>query len=200
MANAIKAFNSIINDISLNQDRYLARFNFSACELWLCTEICYLLNFKDTYGISTKDNEFAYNEDCKRDISFYNDAESTTLSDHIEVKVVYPNGKYRVTSKNNWLDNLLNKLNHSKMDAPLQVNHHGWVFGVWTSDERYTKHFSTPEDFFKNDYDLIHARLVEKHSSPSSFKYVDIMDDTLMWRGIEKRIVVKGFQFTRSAK
>lgn len=193
MPNAINAFNDTIKFISTHQETYLKRFNFAACELWLCTEICHFLNFNENTGISSKGEEFAYNEDRKRDISLYTGNRTPLLTDHIEAKVVYPTN--RLTTKDNWLYSLKNKIEKSITNATHDVQYHGWVFGVWTSDDKYIKKHGDPATFFERDHNVIRERLKENYTSPSDFKYIDIMNGTFLWRGKEKRIVVKGFQF-----
>ncbi|MGO2236165.1 hypothetical protein B6N13_00625 [Marinomonas sp. UCMA 3892] len=200
MADASIAFDDAIKHIMKNSEQYLYQFNFSACELWLCNELCKILNFEAGTGVSSEKNEFIYNEDKKRDLSIYHWDKNGTekLLEHIEVKVVYP--KYLLSHKVNWLDSLVNKLDRSQLNFNEYIGYHGWVFFVWTSDRTYSKKYPNPTDFFNRDTQEIKTKLPHCYNSKTDFQCVDIIDGSFLWRGVTKRIVVKGMQFTKAAK
>lgn len=200
MANANVAFNDVIEYIKENPEKYIYNFNFSACELWLCNEICRILNFENSKGIVKDDKEFAYNEDHKRDLSIYKsiNKNKSNLLEHIEVKIVYPS--QFLHHQNNWLDSLFNKLDCSSTKKMAHNGYHGWVFFVWTSDDKYKKILPDSDSFFTRDTSFIHDKIGFRYTSETGFRCVDILDDSFMWRGEEKRIVVKGMQFTKNKK
>ncbi|WP_206744033.1 hypothetical protein, partial [Vibrio cyclitrophicus] len=187
------AFDDVIMYMRENSLSYLHQFNFSACELWLCNEICKILNFDVENSVSSLRKEFVYNEDNKRDISIYNETSELKLLEHIEVKVVYPTNK--LTHKINWLDSLKNKLEGSSNVSSCGLN--GWVFYVWTSCDKYKKLYPDPLTFFQRDAYDISQKLGSEYVSVSEFQCLDIIDDNFLWRGEEKRIVVKGMAFNK---
>ncbi|PSW71889.1 hypothetical protein C9J41_19145 [Photobacterium sp. GB-50] len=197
MASAQVSFDDIITNLSNNTERFIYQFNFSACELWLCNEICRILNFEEGDGTSAGKNEFAYNEDNKRDISIYKSLSSSesSLLEHIEVKVVYPS--QNLTRDENWLDSLVCKLDSASGNNDSSIGYHGWVFFVWTSDLKYSKKYPEPEMFFDKDVEFIQNKIGNCYESPSRFKSIDVIDGNFEWRGEDKFIVVKGMQFTK---
>lgn len=194
MTKSEQAFYDVVKTMSQTQSSYLSNFNFSACELWLCNEICNMLNFGEFDSVKQCNNEFIYNEDCKRDLSIYSGSEDSELRllEHIEVKVVYPSQK--IEHKNNWLDSVINKLKKSVTNTP-NVGLSGWVFFVWTSCDEYIRLCPEPESFYGRDIQKISARLSEDFISSSEFKCINILDGFIHWRGKDKRIVVKGMEF-----
>ncbi|WKS82447.1 hypothetical protein ACSYAF_06635 [Edwardsiella tarda] len=70
------------------QHEYASRFILSSCEQWLSAEICGLIN--DKYHDESHGRFFCYNEDAKRDITFYicDEHDSPEIKEHVEVKLI----------------------------------------------------------------------------------------------------------------
>lgn len=177
-------------------EHYFSRFNYSACELWLCTEICQIINFDDgNLQGASRGEWFLYNEDYKRDITLYSNGTENTpkISSHIEVKLIYPT----VRSKfENAIESLYKKLHSSYNHGYVQE---GWVYLVWTQS------YSTPsEDFFESREAWIREIIGQKEildcnglkMSPAFTRLHDITEGTLFWRGKEKQIIVKAMSFS----
>ena len=176
-------FNELNSYIAKNPERYLSRFNFSACELWLCTEICHILNFELT--APKNQGWFVYNEDYKRDISVYCDEK---LLSHIEVKVVYPN--YSLTAKKNWYGSLETKFSMLAEEyKPQKTNQLAWVYFIWTSQVDSLKRYNTMDLFFSKTIED-----VTKMHKCSKLNFIDVLDSCIYWRGQKKRIVVKALE------
>ena len=194
--NRFYLFNQTSSLLNARAEHYLPRFNYSACELWLCTEICHLVNYDDgkLQALSAGDN-FIYNEDYKRDLTLYAAGKSDrpTILLHIEVKLIYPVSR---SGFNESIDSLCLKLKNS-----YHGNYHqeGWVYLVWT------QHYAiSPEIFFASRSEWIQTHLAEKTRADDNNNLLslfctglqDIADGTINWRGEEKRIVVKALAFS----
>lgn len=175
---------------------YFPRFNYSACELWLCTELCHLINFEGGNLQASSDGEaFLYNEDYKRDLTLYLSGRSGSpkIASHIEVKIIYPVARSKFDES---VDNLFQKL---KSSFHADYNQEGWIYLVWT--QHYS---STPESFFKSRIEWLEEQLGSKefldHENNQLRPYYSqvhgIADGSINWRGEDKRIVVKAIAFS----
>lgn len=180
--------------LSHKAKNYLPRFNYAACELWLCTELCHIINFDELnlHGISNGDI-FIYNEDCKRDLTLYSEGQSDSPRKllHIETKVIYPSSKGK-----NAVKHLCNKLNRTRNAEYIQE---GWVYLVWT------QHYNiSPEKFFNDRIEWLKEvvelnTLTDKHGNQLNAIYSDthdICDGDICWRGAKKKIIVKAIAFS----
>lgn len=173
-----------------NNSHYGSRFNYASCELWLCQEACQIINFGSrNYHLNTEIPFFCYNEDNKRDLSFYTfDGQNySTLISHIEVKLIYPTYN---SKKSNKIKELYNKLVINNND---NITTAAWVFLVWTD---YYEAKEDCEQFFSSSLSLIESYndiSINKHNDQ---KILSVIDTTIPWRGTNKRIVVKALSFT----
>lgn len=169
-----------------NQDWYLTRFGYAACELWLCAEICNILNFDHPSAFAKQGSKkFCFNEDKRRDLTIYDDAiQSGHISSHIEVKLLYPS--YSAKKKKTKLHELIKKQANSE-----------WIFMIWTS---------TWSGSFKNKHDFFTAALADiadyAHEYPvgntlSQSAAIDVIDGTFDWRDVRKEIAVKAISLNR---
>ena len=173
---------------------YLPRFNYAACELWLCTELCHIINFEGLNLHTDSNGEvFIYNEDCKRDLTLYSDGHSSPPQKllHIEAKVIYPTSGCK-----NDIQNLCNKLNKSRNSAYMQE---GWVYLVWTENHniRPDRFFNDRIDKLKQTIESNKATLEDGNNLTSVCSDVhEICDGNICWRGSKKRIIVKAIAFS----
>lgn len=176
-------FDFICAHFNGNPQRYASNFNFSACELWLCNEICNIANFELLNR--SDENLFLYNEDHKRDLSLYAHRSNgyDELLHHIEVKLIYPTTK---SVSDNAIALLLNKLRSAN---PNNKNS-GWIFLVWTSDHKYLNRYSA-NDFFAQKTRDIESTLQQADPQYVITHRAEFVDGTLRWKGQDKRITVK---------
>lgn len=189
-------FNSSSDTLNRHSDHYFPRFNYSACELWLCTEICHIINAGEKGLQSLSGGEvFLYNEDGKRDLTLYSSGETDApvIEKHIEVKLIYPTDNYTFISS---VNDLCRKLSQS-LDKTYRLE--GWVYLVWT------QHYAiSPDAFFETRLnrltEVVNAR---EYIGASGIKYrpifsmvKDIAEGCLTWRGQEKKIIVKAVAFS----
>ncbi|MEA9390279.1 hypothetical protein SJI19_06915 [Acerihabitans sp. TG2] len=191
--NLFSQSSSILNESS---EHYLPRFNYSACELWLCTELCHLINFEGHKLQALSDGDlFLYNEDNKRDLTLYSSGKTKQpkILTHIEVKVIYPVAKSKF---DNAINNLYQKLKSSRHS---DYNQEGWIYLVWT------QHYAVPlEDFFVSRIEWLKESLDSKaffdHEDnqlrPHYAQVHNIADGSIAWRGEKKQIVVKAIAFS----
>lgn len=177
-------------------EHYLPRFNYSACELWLCTELCHLINYDGgQLQVLSGGDYFIYNEDYKRDLTLYGQGTThrPTILSHIEVKLIYPIAR---SGFNEAIDSLYLKLKNAYHN---DYHQEGWVYLIWT------EHYSlSPEAFFASRIEWIQSHLAERTVSDSENRPLspiytgvqDIVDGAINWRGEEKRIVVKAMAFS----
>ncbi|WP_139355419.1 hypothetical protein [Edwardsiella tarda] len=182
------------------QHEYASRFILSSCEQWLSAEICGLIN--DKYHDESHGRFFCYNEDAKRDITFYicDEHDSPEIKEHVEVKLIYP---LQASKRKSAIDSLINKVSTCHQDLIHERNKYpveGWLFLVWTSyyEDRYSPNdfFSIAESEIKNAYcDEL------KEISSASFttpKIVDFCHSEIKWRGKNISIIVKAIALTFS--
>lgn len=173
-----------------NESRYISNFNFSACELWLCNEICKVINFDLKLQESSKGSLFCYNEDQKRDLSIYTSRPDgyAELLEHIEVKLIYPTTK---SKSDIYQDDLINKIICTHKGSH-QVS--GWVFFIWTD---HYKGKYTPENFTADKVDNFKQSIADRVLDLQVNNLHHIIDDYIHWRGEEKRIVVNALTITQ---
>ncbi|KHS78711.1 MULTISPECIES: hypothetical protein [Pectobacterium] len=169
-----------------NQEWYLKRFGYAACELWLCSEICNILNFDHNASLD-KLNKFCFNEIEKRDLTIYENTANglAKMLSHIEVKLLYP--AYQKSKKKGKLDELVKKLSSDSE----KLGKSGWIFMVWTSANAGS--YKESSDFFNDAFEEIKKYFDMKNNDyvTSSFGVIDIIGDVFGWRGGEKEIIVK---------
>lgn len=180
--------NRVCDFLKEKKEWYLPRFGYSACELWLCSEICNILNFDHELSFhKTQSNLFCFNEDRKRDLTVY---ESITenkynISSHVEVKLLYPAySKKKVNTK-------LCELEKSLYRNAVRSGDNGWIFIIWTSAK--TGNYKDGDSFFEEMHSNIKC-WVEKNEikySLSEQGLIYIFGDEFDWRGIKKEIIVK---------
>lgn len=184
---------SVMNHLfSCKQHEYASRFILSSCEQWLSAEMCGLIN--DKYHEMSLGRFFCYNEDAKRDITFYvcNENNSPKIKGHAEVKLIYPlhTSKRKVSIKN-----LIDKIaKHNRPEYPVE----GWFFLVWNSyyEDKYTSN-----DFFSIVESEIEKSVLEEHKKINLPSYditqmVDFCDSEIKWRGRNISIKVKAIPVT----
>lgn len=187
-------FSESSSSLKLKAQSYFPRFNYAACELWLCTELCHIINFGElNLHSESKGDIFIYNEDCKRDLTLYSDGLNSKPKKllHIEAKIIYPSsGRY------NTIKDLCNKLNRTRTSDYIQE---GWVYLVWT------QHYGIqPDNFFDDRIKWMKEAIesndfIDKHGNKLKAIYSEIheiCDGELRWRGSEKRIIVKAIAFS----
>lgn len=177
-------------------NHYLPRFNYSACELWLCAEICHLVNYDGGNIQSISDGDiFLYNEDFKRDLTLYSGGitNKPTILHHIEVKLIYPTAVSKFTESVNSLYDKIYNSGHS------DYNQEGWVYLVWT------QHYDiSPDVFFESRVEWLKSLLDSKECYDKENKKLitlyshlhDIAEGSIKWRGENKKIIVKAISFT----
>ncbi|MEY0629967.1 hypothetical protein AB7441_23730, partial [Providencia rettgeri] len=124
-------FRYLCEYLANKNSHYGSRFNYASCELWLCQEACQIINFGDrNYHLNPEIPFFCYNEDKKRDLSFYtiDDKGEPKLISHIEVKLIYPTSISDKTSK---IKELVDKLMNAKNANSIKS---GWIFLIWTNN------------------------------------------------------------------
>lgn len=193
---AFSLFNTSSDRLKAHSAHYFPRFNYAACELWLCNEICHLVNAGENGVQQMSDGDvFLYNEDAKRDLTLYTGGRTATpeIKKHIEVKVAYP------VEKSKFLDsirNLREKLTPS-LDAEYRLE--GWVYLVWT------QHYAiSPDAFFETRLHWLKTELASgEYRGASGITYQpmfstvkEIAEGNLTWRGQDKHIVVKAVAFS----
>lgn len=193
MADIKAAFYDVKKFLSSHPSSSAQRLMGSACENWLRTEICSILNFENGKGISKHSEEFAYDEVEKRDISIYKGNESPQLLHHIELKVVYPS--YSLTPNAEWITSLRRQLERPlKTNEPINVRRHGWVFSIWTT---YYSHIA-PESYFQKITDcLTNSFEVNEYTAQHDFRAELILDAECPWRGATTQVILKGSYFSR---
>lgn len=175
---------------SSKQHEYASRFILSSCEQWLSAELCGLIN--DKFNEKSNGRFFCYNEDAKRDITFYvcDEHDKPEVKGHAEVKLIYPlQGSKRKASINSLMDKVV-KFSHS--EHPVE----GWVFLVWNS---YYEDKYTASDFFSIAESEIQEAVAEEHRKINSLSYsipqmVGFCDSEINWRGKKISIKVKAIQ------
>ncbi|ROP62231.1 hypothetical protein EDF81_0714 [Enterobacter sp. BIGb0383] len=183
----------MLNDRSTH---YYPRFNYSACELWLCTELCHLINFEEGNLHTASDGEvFIYNEDYKRDLTLYQSGTTNQpeMVKHIEVKVLYP------VTRSGFEDSVENLYQKLKKSLHADSSQEGWIYLVWTQHYRVSA-----DDFFASRIEWLKEHLAVKalfndnntRLNPLYSGLRDICDGSIIWRGEEKRIVVKAIAFS----
>lgn len=193
--NAHSCFEFITEHLARPEKEYKYNFNYAACELWLCNEICKALNQNPSIWGAEDDKAYAYNERQKVDIGLFD--EQGEFSEIVEVKVVYPAlGEYSLENRDNYLSKLKNKLENERNIRQGDLDYHGWVFYVWTSYEEYEKRFVDPAVFFAaHSPNHITKVLGAGFESADGFEMRDILDEVILWRGDKKTITVKAIQF-----
>ncbi|EOZ9392538.1 hypothetical protein [Enterobacter cancerogenus] len=187
-------FSQSSSALSNHAKKYLPRFNYSACELWLCTELCHIINF-DGLNLHRDSNgdTFIYNEDCKRDLTLYSEGHSDKPKKllHIEAKVIYPSSNCK-----NSIKHLCDKLNRTRN---IEYTQEGWVYLVWT------QHYNIlPENFFNDRIKRLKEAVelnisTDEYGNKLNVMYSDIheiCDGEILWRGNHKRIIVKAIAFS----
>ncbi|WP_105623307.1 hypothetical protein [Cronobacter malonaticus] len=189
-------FDVMYHLFSCKQHQYASRFILSSCEQWLSAELCGLIN--DKYHEKSNGRFFCYNEDAKRDITFYvcDEYDAPAIKGHAEVKLIYPlHASKRNASINNLIDKLV-KCNHS--EYPVE----GWFFLVWNS---YYEDKYSASDFFaivESDIQDAVSEEYKKINSPSYVipQMVDFCNSEIKWRGRTISIKVKAIQVTFFSK
>lgn len=195
MANIKKSFYDVTQYLSRNSAHAVRRVMGAACENWLRTEICAILNFECESGVSTADGEFAYDEDEKRDISIYKESAGVPiLRHHIELKVVYPS--YALTPSADWVTALQLQLERqSKETEPDDCRRHGWVFGIWYS--RYQGKVDQGE-FFSQMSSCLQQVFGEKmYTTQHKYSAEPVFEERLNWRGKEMDVVMRAIYFSK---
>ncbi len=185
-------FDVMYHLFSCKQHEYASRFILSSCEQWLSAELCGLIN--DKYHEKSTGRFFCYNEDAKRDITFYvcDEHDTPDIKGHAELKLIYPlHASKRKASINNLIDKIV-KCNHS--EHPVE----GWFFLIWNSyyEDKYTSN-----DFFSIVEAEIQGAVSKEHEKINSLSYVipqmvDFCDSEIKWRGRNISIKVKAIQVT----
>lgn len=182
-----------VNHLFLSkQHEYASRFILSSCEQWLSAEMCGLIN--DKYHEQSNGRFFCYNEDGKRDVTFYvcDEHDSPEIKGHSEVKLIYPlQASKRKSSINSLIDKVL-RCNQS--EYPVE----GWFFLVWNS---YYEHIYSASDFFSIVKDEIQQSFSYEHQRMGSSSFVipemvDFCDSEIKWRGKTISIKVKAIPLT----
>lgn len=190
MADIQAAFYDVKDFLSSNPSS-AQRLMGAACENWLRTEICSILNFENGKGISRHDEEFAYDEDEKRDISIYRGNESPQLLHHIELKVAY--ASYSTAKHTEWIKSLKKQLERpAKASEPNNVQRHGWIFSIWTT---YNIHIEPQEYFQGIQHRLTNSFTTDEYTEQPEFRTEQILDTVLPWRGSTTRVIMKGTYF-----
>jgi len=182
-----------VNQLFLDkQHEYASRFILSSCEQWLSAEMCGLIN--DKYHELSNGRFFCYNEDVKRDITFYvcDEHDSPEVKGHIEVKLIYP---LHASKRKSSINGLINKVSRcNKSEYPVE----GWFFLVWNNyyEDRYSA-----SDFFsiiKNEIQELSSREHQRmNSAPFVMpEMVDFCDSEIKWRGRKISIKVKAIPLT----
>lgn len=179
-------FKRMSDFIKSNQEWYGKRFSYSACELWLCVEICNILNFDHPTlsFVKTGENKCCFNEDNKRDLSIYND-DLRTMENHIEVKLLYPSyGKIKSELK---INEVFDKFNNNIIEG---VSCSGWFFFIWSSLKKGS--FENAEDFFKYKEEQVKEIAKKNKNFKNAIPEIEnILTHSFSWRNTEKEIVVK---------
>jgi len=177
-------------------ENYYSRFNYAACELWLCTEICHAINHEGQgLQLVSQGDLFLYNEDYKRDLTLYSSGRALTpkIETHIEVKVVYPVSKGKCLES---MDSLFNKL-ASSFNFGHQLE--GWVYLVWTQHYNLTadEFFDSRISWIQEDIKLKGEQYEQSNKkSPYFSELKTITEGILKWRGMDKIIIVKAIAFS----
>ena len=175
-----------------NKEWYLKRFAYAACELWLCAEICNILNFDHASSFSTlASNKFCFNEDAKRDLTVYDSQTGGVLS-HIEVKLLYPG--YSLSKRASKITELFSKIEGNKQ----RKVDSGWFFIIWISTN--CRSYKTSEAFFDDAFSEI-KYWMEKSDVDyclSEYGMIDVIGDHFLWRNEEKEVIVKAIAINRN--
>ncbi|GKW13750.1 hypothetical protein PEC301899_40320 [Pectobacterium carotovorum subsp. carotovorum] len=178
-------FKMVCDFLRDNNKWYLKRFGYAACELWLCSEICNILNFDHDLSFNnTEEDKICFNEDKKRDLTVYESSSDKILS-HIEVKLLYPS--YTRSKRKEKMYELEKKLSRD-MAKP---GDSGWIFMIWTSANH--KRYIDRNAFFDESISDINEYINESHMpyAVSQLDVINIFDDEFDWRRGKKRLTVK---------
>ncbi len=149
--------------------------------------MCGLIN--DKYHGQSNGRFFCYNEDNKRDITFYvcDEHDAPAIKGHSEVKLIYP---LQASKRKSSIDSLIDKvLRCNQCEYPVE----GWFFLVWNSyyEDRYSASdfFSIVKNEIQQSFSYEHQRM-----GSSSFvipEMVDFCNSEIKWRGRNISIKVK---------
>ncbi|MDV5140222.1 hypothetical protein [Chimaeribacter arupi] len=189
-------FYEVSDRLKAHSAHYFPRFNYAACELWLCNEICHLVNAGENGLQQMSDGDvFLYNEDNKRDLTLYTAGRNikAEIQKHIEVKVAYPHSKSDFMGE---IKSLCKKLSKS-LDKQYRLE--GWVYLVWTQ-----YYAISPDAFFETRLHWLKTELTSgEYRGASGITYQpmfstvkEIAEGNLTWRGQDKHIVVKAVAFS----
>ncbi len=177
-----------------HNEHYAKRFNFAACERWICTEICHIANFDLGFNAMAvhEDLQYSlYDEDEKRDLSLYQGyGNNALLIKHIEVKVVYPLDG----NESKWFRPLLTAMRNSLIK---QNDVEGWVFLVWTSGVKKKEKYRSPDDFFNSIKKYLkteRSQALLEHVFIPDMNFLPVAETNFIWCGGPKRIVVKALR------
>jgi len=177
-----------------HNEHYAKRFNFAACERWICTEICHIANFDLGFNASDgfEDLQYSlYDEDEKRDLSLYQGyGDKALLIKHIEVKVVYPLD----SNESKWFRPLVTSMKSSLIK---RNDVEGWVFLVWTSGTKKKDKYRSPDSFFYSIEKYLktaRSQAFLEHLFIPDMNFIPVAETNFIWCGGPKRIVVKALR------
>lgn len=173
---------NVVSYIKENEDWYLKRFGYAACELWFCVEACNILNFDHSlYSFEALNNGmFCFNEDDKRDITIYNRDQS--INTHIEAKLLYP--AYGLSKSNKKINEVFDKFDTYKIKG--NEKREGWFILVWSSLNKGKYKENESECFFNNN-----IKRIAEMSKNSEIIVLDVLNNRFKWRSYNKEIIVK---------
>ncbi|MBN1576521.1 MAG: hypothetical protein JW913_08215 [Chitinispirillaceae bacterium] len=129
MSNMKDAFYQIISHFQHDKDHLAKILLGPACEHWLRSESSYALNFGEKRYFQLKNHEYVYEENKKRDITFYNAYDKPKRV--IEIKAIYPLDTFSIKDK--WLLPLKKQLLTPKKGEN-GVRYVGLIFAIWLND------------------------------------------------------------------
>lgn len=173
-------------------NEYSRRFVLSSCEQWLSTEMCMLINEK--YHLSDHGRFFCYNEDDRRDLTFYlcDEIGRPEILGHAEIKLIYP---VSVPKRKKNIEHLVSRVVRYHT---LRYSTEGWCFFIWTSG--YEKD-CTADTFFSLMSEELSMSVNDKARrlylpTPTFGSLVSLCDTHIKWRGESVRIIARAIPFT----
>ncbi len=185
-----KAFYHIVSHLKSEKDHLAKILLGPACEHWLRSESSYALNFNRNKDFKLSNNEYVFEEDKKRDITFFDINDNPTRI--LEIKAVYPLGEYNIKEK--WLKPLRKQL-IKREPGEKGISATGLIFGIWSSyfeqkiSERiyYQKLTQLTKDIFEKDFTTQHG-----------YKYETILTEyKAKWLKTEYSVSIKALYLTK---
>jgi hypothetical protein len=190
MPNMKKAFYQIISHLK-NENDHLAKILLGpACEHWLRSESSLALNFNNNDFIGLKNNEFVFEEDNKRDITFYNAKREPIRI--LEIKAAYPLHNSQIKDK--WLNSLKNQLLNVK-EGENGIKRTGLIFGIWYSDNK----INISERKYYTNLRILTKSVFNKSmfTTQRDYKYESILTNyEIKWNELKYRVSIKALYLT----